>query len=341
MTKIYLSGCLIEDFVKLYTLSINDAVIPENIQIVENNLKNTNNPIFLQFIKDVYLSGCIEIDFIKLNSETVEHAKILVQPEVIQAFKDWLIKEGVYDQMKCSECHKILNRNEFNKPNVQFNSFCKTCEKKKHEVYWKNHKKEKFEYMIDYNNREENIDRMKTYGNSPTTEQIVNQISTDIFPHGNKVVNGQVKCHYCGQWFIPTFVQIKSRLRVLQGNCTLGTENNLYCSKECKQACPTYSQIWTIKGTNQRTLTNEVSTEFRYIVLERDNYTCQKCDKSKFQLSTALHVHHIVPKADDPMIMNDTNNGITLCKECHIETHKQPGCTYHEIGDFNFCVDAI
>ena len=52
-------------------------------------------------------------------------------------------------------------------------------------------------------------------------------------------------------------------------------------------------------------------------VRERDCH-CQKCHTAE-----NLEAHHIIPKALMPEHAYDDNNGITLCKPCHIELHKE------------------
>lgn len=55
--------------------------------------------------------------------------------------------------------------------------------------------------------------------------------------------------------------------------------------------------------------------EFRKIILERDNYTCQQCGcKEKLQ------VHHIKSRKDYPELIMDKDNCITLCIVCHAKT---------------------
>jgi hypothetical protein len=51
---------------------------------------------------------------------------------------------------------------------------------------------------------------------------------------------------------------------------------------------------------------------------KRDNYTCQKC----FQRGCKLNAHHIVNYATNKELRVDEDNGITFCKNCHIEFHK-------------------
>lgn len=57
----------------------------------------------------------------------------------------------------------------------------------------------------------------------------------------------------------------------------------------------------------------------RYYVFDRDNYTCQVCNKSKDKI---LHTHHIIYKSKGGS--NKVSNLITICTECHTsENHKE------------------
>jgi len=55
----------------------------------------------------------------------------------------------------------------------------------------------------------------------------------------------------------------------------------------------------------------------RPIVLKRDDYTCQNCKKRGGE----LHVHHIVPFAEDESLGKDIDNLTTLCVTCHHDIH--------------------
>ena len=56
--------------------------------------------------------------------------------------------------------------------------------------------------------------------------------------------------------------------------------------------------------------------DWRRSVFERDNWTCQKCNKR----GSNLHAHHIEPKSKTPEKVFDLQNGITLCASCHRQT---------------------
>jgi 5-methylcytosine-specific restriction endonuclease McrA len=73
-------------------------------------------------------------------------------------------------------------------------------------------------------------------------------------------------------------------------------------------------------------LDREVQNELRQMVLERDNYTCQKCGSTE-----NLQCHHILPVAVEPLLSADVDNCITLCYNCHRKAHKQDGCRYGQL----------
>ena len=134
----------------------------------------------------------------------------------------------------------------------------------------------------------------------------------------------QIKCKYCGKWIIPTKRQLHARLTAIRTNIGHGY---IYCSDGCKHACPVFQQHKWFKNFSPGGTSREVQPELRQLVLERDNYTCQKCGSLE-----ELHCHHIEGIYQNPIESADLDNCITLCKECHIEVHSQKGCTYHDMG---------
>lgn len=61
--------------------------------------------------------------------------------------------------------------------------------------------------------------------------------------------------------------------------------------------------------------------QWRMSVFERDDYTCQVCLKIGVHLAS----HHILNFAEHEALKYDVDNGITLCKDCHVNFHKHYG----------------
>lgn len=77
-----------------------------------------------------------------------------------------------------------------------------------------------------------------------------------------------------------------------------------------------------LKKREKRKLKRDFKTkleEWKKLVLIRDNYCCQKCKKNL--LNQQKNVHHIISlqsvKRKYPELLEDINNGITLCGYCH------------------------
>ena len=56
---------------------------------------------------------------------------------------------------------------------------------------------------------------------------------------------------------------------------------------------------------------------WRIACLERDDWGCQSCGKTK-----ELNVHHRKAYKDYPLERLEEKNGITLCRPCHTEAHR-------------------
>lgn len=60
---------------------------------------------------------------------------------------------------------------------------------------------------------------------------------------------------------------------------------------------------------------------WRNSVLERDSYTCQDCGRVCKKHEKGLAAHHVKPYAKFPRLRFDVDNGLTLCRECHMNLH--------------------
>lgn len=59
--------------------------------------------------------------------------------------------------------------------------------------------------------------------------------------------------------------------------------------------------------------------QWRFSVYERDNFTCQRCGKTK---TRTLNAHHILSFSEHRELRTDIDNGITFCHPCHREFHR-------------------
>lgn len=80
---------------------------------------------------------------------------------------------------------------------------------------------------------------------------------------------------------------------------------------------------WNWKGgitdENHRQRESSDYKRWRMDVFCRDNYTCQHCK----QIGGVLNAHHIKPFSVYPELRFDIENGLTLCRRCHIEIHRK------------------
>jgi len=138
----------------------------------------------------------------------------------------------------------------------------------------------------------------------------------------------EVKCAYCGKWYIPKLHTVIDRIRSI--NSTTFGDHRFYCLDMCKQECSIYGQHKYPKGFKPAT-SREVQPELRQMRFEIDNYTCQKCKKHQDELEVALHCHHIEGILWEPLESADVDKVITYCKICHKEVHEIEGCGYNDM----------
>lgn len=175
-----------------------------------------------------------------------------------------------------------------------------------------------------------NKDRIVSYRSSPAKYVLYyDKLTIDEFPRlSYDGLSLEVKCKYCGKYFIPSINKVNNRIGSLSGNQKYLGDRFLYCSNGCKSSCPIYGQMKYPKGFKKAT-SREVNPLLRQMCFERDSWKCQICEKSVEEIT--LHCHHIEGYTQNPLLGNDITNVITLCKEHHKEVHKLPGCSYNKL----------
>lgn len=73
-----------------------------------------------------------------------------------------------------------------------------------------------------------------------------------------------------------------------------------------------------ISGKRKLDMGTKRYQDWRKSVLQRDGFSCSRCG-----LTDHLQVHHIKPYAVNHLLRYDIDNGLTLCRSCHIDEHKK------------------
>lgn len=105
--------------------------------------------------------------------------------------------------------------------------------------------------------------------------------------------------------------------------------NNIakFCSRHCSKQ---WSSANAKSPINYLLRRSKKFSDWRKAVFERDNYTCQICNKR----GGRLHPHHIKQFALYPELRFVLSNGQTLCECCH-KTTDTWGKRITQIGNFN------
>lgn len=85
-----------------------------------------------------------------------------------------------------------------------------------------------------------------------------------------------------------------------------------------------HMEVWCIGCERHVAFIPQLNSDtWRKSVKQRDQYICQRCGE-RLTPRTA-HAHHKLPVWFMPKLQYDTENGITLCKQCHKQIHGAGG----------------
>ena len=96
------------------------------------------------------------------------------------------------------------------------------------------------------------------------------------------------------------------------------TKKKISKSRECYVGENSPNWKGGITSWRLNMLSSKTYKNWRTSVFVRDDYTCRMCETR----GGKLEAHHIMPIRDNKntLLIYDTNNGITLCRDCHDET---------------------
>lgn len=144
-------------------------------------------------------------------------------------------------------------------------------------------------------------------------------------PFGNKEIQNKIYQTNFKKFGCKIPAQNKDIYDKIKNTCYIkyGVTNygKLYSESHKGDKSPTWKPNVTHGRTERKSL--EYRT-WRKAVYDRDKYTCQCCgDKNKNGngYTVVLNAHHIYNYSEHKDIRLDVNNGITLCKKCHIQFH--------------------
>jgi len=150
-----------------------------------------------------------------------------------------------------------------------------------------------------------------------------------------KVIQVHCKNHLCsnskeqGGWFTPiNRDQLFNRIWAVEND---DGNRYYYCSEKCKQECPlfgkTVNQIIkqdqiAVGHLDDPWYTSKEYQEWRQHILELDDNKCVYCEE------LATIAHHILPQKTHPNLSLDSENGLSVCKNCHYKYgHRDSWCT--------------
>lgn len=192
--------------------------------------------------------------------------------------------------------------------------------------YRRNAYKENAEWYKGYakNWRDTHVEEVKKIRFGPVSYKTYgDKLTVDESPQKNNDGLLMVECAKCGNMFYPYRKQVELRIDALNGKQR--GECRLYCSQECKDQCGIYNQKLYHKD-HVNLAAREVQPELRSMCLERDNFTCQICGSTD-----KLCCHHYEGLNHNPIESADLDAVIILCKKCHLQVHKLPGCSQYDM----------
>lgn len=152
-------------------------------------------------------------------------------------------------------------------------------------------------------------------------------------PFGNELIKNKIRQYYLDNYNCVSSMQIPETVAKSKSTCMFkyGVSNygKIYSETHTKDLSPSW------KGELAKDRTDRKSAEYRAwrkSVFDRDSYTCKCCGiKNGCGSAVWLEAHHIKNYSSNPDLRFEIENGVTLCKYCHMKFHNEYGNTNNNI----------
>ena len=105
----------------------------------------------------------------------------------------------------------------------------------------------------------------------------------------------------------------------------MGTENNFYCSDNCKHSCILFnlkSDPYDIAAPWTPYELSIFSKEVKHRQFLEYSYNFCELGDCEDNKEGPFHAHHVIPKSQEWIFGLDPDNGIVVCQSCHDKLHK-------------------
>lgn len=258
-------------------------------------------------------------------------------------------RSTVIVKFKCDNCSKIFEKPKRNVGNIEVNF----CSKKCMNEYMAQSAKERFEDLIGGVSAEEFLYQkyvverktvrqiaQEVYGRDTSASTITRWIKTlgleDELRHGSEAIKVQWENNPERKKSQAVFLkemwkdgdEIRKKIKAImqtdeyklkQSQSKKGTRNGMY--GVVGKSHPNWNPRLTAE---ERVKKRKIPENYKWIkmVYKRDNYTCQCCGYDK---GGTLIAHHLNSWHWDKENRFNIDNGITLCRTCHIDFHHKYG----------------
>lgn len=144
--------------------------------------------------------------------------------------------------------------------------------------------------------------------------------------NGGNRLNGNYPCSKCGR---DRFIEKRNAYRLCKSCSMHGKKRGKYINTEnFKRGSEHYRWRGGVTKENMKIRSSYEYRNWRRLVFERDDYTCQWCGaRNGNGKKVVLNADHIKPFALYPELRFEVSNGRTLCEPCHAKTDTFRGKT--------------